>query len=122
MSKIITCTVCPLGCQVTVAGGKAQGYTCPRGRDWALQEVAAPVRVLTTTVILEGGELALLPVRTLAAVPKNRLRDCQAEASRLCIKAPIRAGEVICRDLAATGISLIATRTVAKTPGRRVPG
>ncbi len=112
--KTMTCIVCPMGCRLTVDSGEVSGHRCNRGRDWALAEVTNPVRVLTTTVALEGGELELLPVRTLAPVPKAKLRDCLRHANRLRVKAPVRLGQVICPDLAGTGVQLTAARSVAK--------
>ena len=117
MTETMTCIVCPLGCQISVNGGKAQGYGCYRGKKWALQEAALPLRTLTTTVFLEGGELLLLPVRTRDPVPRDKLGACLSKTNRLRVKAPVQVGQVICEDLAETGASLIATRTVGKRMG-----
>lgn len=114
MTKTMTCIVCPLGCQISVIDGEARGYSCPRGKAWAVQEATKPMRMLTTTVLLEGGELALLPVRTQGPVPKSKLTDCLRQANRLRVKAPVQAGQVLCPDLAETGVSLIAARTAGK--------
>lgn len=42
-----TCIVCPLGCsiEVDVENGKVKevkGCKCPRGMEWAIQEVTSP--------------------------------------------------------------------------------
>lgn len=112
MTKNMTCIICPLGCQVTVTDGTVRGHSCPRGREWALQETISPERTLTTTVALETGELELLPVRTAVPVPKDKLRDCLFHARRLRVKAPVKAGQVVCPDLGGTGVALTATRTI----------
>lgn len=109
----MTCIVCPMGCRVTVDSGEVSGQSCARGRDWALAEAVNPVRMLTTTVALEDGEVELLPVRTQVPVPKGKLMDCQHHANRLRVKAPVQLGQVICPDLAGTGVKLTAARTVA---------
>jgi CxxC motif-containing protein len=72
------------------------------------------MRILTTTVPLRGGEIVLLPVRTRGPVPKDRLWECLARANSLLVEAPVRVGQVVCPDLAGTGVDLIATRTVAE--------
>jgi CxxC motif-containing protein len=105
------CIVCPLGCQISVTEGEARGYTCLRGKALAEQETVRPVRTLTTTVLLLGGEYPLLPVRTQQPVPKSKLLDCMDHANSLRVEAPIEVGQVICSDLAGTGVSLIAART-----------
>ena len=45
------------------------GNSCPRGDKFAHQELTCPMRVLTTTVAVSGGDEALLPVRTAEAIP-----------------------------------------------------
>ena len=114
MTKTLTCIICPLGCPVTVDGESVEGHTCPRGKDWALQEFNNPLRMLTTTIALEGGVLELLPVRTQVAVPKQKLMECMKHANRLRVKAPVQVGQIICSDLAETGVRLIAARSMAE--------
>ena len=59
MKKEIICTVCPRGCHIMVEGdGKnvvsMDGYGCKRGVTYAEAEYSNPVRILTTTVKVEG--------------------------------------------------------------------
>ena len=74
------CTTCPSECLLTVevernADGtvavvhSVTGNSCPRGDKFAHQELTCPMRVLTTTVAVSGGDEALLPVRTVEAIP-----------------------------------------------------
>ena len=74
------CTTCPSECLLTVEvkrdtdGAVAEvrsvtGNNCPRGDKFAHQELTCPMRVLTTTVAVSGGDEALLPVRTAEAIP-----------------------------------------------------
>lgn len=114
MTKTMTCIVCPQGCQISITAGEVKGYSCLRGKNWALQEATMPVRTLTTTVLLEGSELALLPVRTQGPVPKSKLMDCLRHANCLRVQAPVQAGQVLCSNLASTGVSLIAARSAGK--------
>lgn len=66
------CTTCPSECLLTVeverdANGavvevrSVTGNNCPRGDKFAHQELTCPMRVLTTTVAVSGGDEALLP-------------------------------------------------------------
>lgn len=50
MEKEIICTVCPMGCHITVTGegdrvDSITGYTCKRGEEYGKQEFAHPVRL-----------------------------------------------------------------------------
>ncbi len=75
----LTCIGCPIGCalRVEVKGEEitVSGNTCPRGEKYARAEVTNPVRTLTSTVALEGGSIARVPVRTRGEVPKGKLFD-----------------------------------------------
>ena len=64
MKKELTCIACPLGCTITVTlDGKdvisVEGNTCPRGKEYAINECTAPVRTVTTTVKCEDGDVIL---------------------------------------------------------------
>ena len=80
------CTTCPSECLLTVeverdANGavvevrSVTGNNCPRGDKFAHQELTCPMRVLTTTVAVSGGDEALLPVRTCPDVVISIVRD-----------------------------------------------
>lgn len=115
--KHLICIHCPLGCALTaqVEGGTVRavaGNTCPRGADYARQELTAPVRTVTTTVPVEGGVLAAVPVKTAGAIPKARMFDCVRALRAVRLTAPVRLGQVVLRDAAGTGVDVVAARTV----------
>lgn len=117
-TKII-CIGCPKGCQVTVSHeGKEikeiQGYSCKNGEIYAKNEFTAPVRIFTSTVRVENGDLALVPVKTKTSVPKNMLMECAKESCRIVVKAPISVGDVICADFCGTGADLVAARDIER--------
>ena len=66
-AQSVLCIGCPTGCggEVVIEDGvvvEMHGYTCKRGRAYVAEEVVAPKRMVTTTVRVNGGALALLPV------------------------------------------------------------
>lgn len=76
MEKELTCIVCPMGCKLKaiVENGavvSVQGNTCPRGEQYAKNEITNPMRVLTTTVRLNNGQIA--SVKTKGEVPKDKM-------------------------------------------------
>ena len=77
------------------------GNSCPRGDKFAHQELTCPMRVLTTTVAVSGGDETLLPVRTADAIPLA-----------LHAQAPIRMGDVVLPNLLDTGTNLIASMDI----------
>ena len=116
------CTTCPSECLLTVeverdADGVAEvrsvtGNNCPRGDKFAHQELTCPMRVLTTTVAVSGGDEALLPVRTAEAIPLALHAQAMALIRGLVVKAPIRMGDVVLENLLDTNINLIASMDI----------
>lgn len=117
MKKEIICTVCPRGCHILVEGegeviSSVEGHSCQRGAEYASAEFAHPVRILTTTVKLAGERHDLLPVRSSAPVPKEKLFDCMAVIRGVEAVRPVKRYDVIVPDICGTGIDIVATKTV----------
>lgn len=117
------CTTCPSECLLTVeverdADGavvevrSVTGNSCLRGDTFAHQELTCPMRVLTTTVAVSGGDEALLPVRTANAIPLELHAKAMDLIRGLVIEAPIRMGGVVLENLLGTGIDLIASMDI----------
>ena len=117
------CTTCPSECLLTVevereTGGSVAavrsvtGNSCPRGDKFAHQELTCPVRVLTTTVAVSGGDEALLPVRTAEAIPLELHAQAMNLIRGLVVNAPIRMGDVVLENLLNTNIDLIASMNI----------
>ena len=120
------CTTCPSECLLTVelerdvngsvtAARSVTGNRCPRGDKFAHQELTCPMRVLTTTVAVFGGDEALLPVRTAEAIPLALHAQAMDLIRGLVVEAPIRMGDVVQEDLLNTGINLIASMDIDPT-------
>ena len=117
------CTTCPSECLLTVeverdADGtlvevhSVTGNGCPRGDKFAHQELSCPMRVLTTTVAVSGGDEALLPVRTAEAIPLALHAHAMDLIRGVVVDAPIRMGNVVLPNLLNTGIDLIASMDI----------
>ena len=117
------CTTCPSECLLTVEvkrdtdGAVAEvrsvtGNNCPRGDKFAHQELTCPMRVLTTTVAVSGGDEALLPVRTAEAIPLALHAQAMDLIRGLVVNAPIRMGDVVLEDLLGTNIDLVASMDI----------
>lgn len=113
MAKLI-CIVCPKGCHLTVDETTLSvcGNGCPRGAEYGKNELVSPVRVVTSTVKIEGGEISRLPVRTDKAVPKSKMFEIMEQIHAVKAVSPVRIGDVIIKDICSTGADLIATRNV----------
>ncbi len=118
-TRNLTCIGCPMGCQLTVtyeSGNKESiavtGNTCPRGKAYAIDEVTNPTRIVTGTCCLSNRPGMVISLKTQAQVPKDKVMDVAAELRKLKVTAPRRIGDVLCKDIAGTGVDVIATKNI----------
>ena len=113
----LICIGCPLGCPLTVEmeGSEVKavsGNTCPRGDAYAREEMTNPTRIVTSTVRVAGGRLAMVSVKTASDIPKGKIFDCVKALKDVEVKAPVKIGDVIVENVAGTGVNIIATKNV----------
>ncbi len=116
-----TCIVCPNSCLITVEKGPdgliITGHKCKRGVAFATSEHTAPTRMLTSTVKLTGARTGRLPVITTGEVPKTKLLECQKTLFSVLVRAPVKCGDIVVKDICGTGIDVVATRSMQKCRG-----
>ncbi len=115
--RVLTCINCPLGCTVTVEleNGEVQsvtGNTCPRGDAYARKEVTNPTRIVTSTVIVDGGAKPRTSVKTANDIPKSKIFDVMKDINEVRVTAPVHIGDVVIEDVAGTGVPVVVTRNV----------
>ena len=114
MKKQITCIVCPRGCIMTAEGSGDQwvvtGNACKRGEKHAIGECTNPVRTVTSIVRIANREDTMVPVKTLAPIPKGEMFTIMEKIHATTVEAPIAIGDVIIEDVC--GIQIIATKEV----------
>lgn len=116
--RMLTCIGCPLGCSLTAVptaeGYDITGYTCKRGLEYAKKELTRPERTVTSTVRVSGGKANVVSVRTATDVPKDAIFQVMEAINALVVPAPVKIGDVLCENIAGTGVALTATKGVAK--------
>lgn len=115
----LICINCPMGCALTVTmdGTKVvsvSGNTCKRGDIYARKEVTNPTRIVTSTVRVTAGDENMVSVKTKEDIPKEKIMDCVKALKAVGVEAPIRIGEVVLKNVADTGVDIVATRNVKK--------
>lgn len=91
------------------------GFGFKRGKEYAEQEHTDPRRIVTTTVGVENGLWARLPVKTNQPVPKAMVRAiCQALRG-LTVHAPVKLGQVILSNVLDSGADIVATRDMPES-------
>ena len=115
--KNLICIGCPMGCPLTVKMEHGEvvsvtGNTCKRGDIYARKEVTNPTRIVTSTVRITGGNEAMVSVKTKEDIPKGKIFDCVKALKNVEVAAPVHIGDVLVKDVAGTGVDVIATKNV----------
>lgn len=113
----LTCIGCPLGCSITVSMQDDEivsvtGNTCPRGDAYARKEVTSPTRIVTTTVRVSGASSPVVSCKTKSDIPKSMIFDVIDALKEITVTAPIKIGDTLVKDVAGTGVDIVATQNV----------
>jgi len=117
MNRKFICIICPNSCQLKVEyEGKRiidiQGALCSKGKDFVKNEITNPLRVFVGSIKVSHGNFKLLSVKSTEPIPKKYLLEIGKITHALEVRAPIKIGQVIARNLLNKHIDLVATRKV----------
>lgn len=115
--KDFYCTVCPFECHLTVTLDETgsvvsvAGNSCPRGERFGRQEATCPMRVLASTVRLEGAQTGepLIPVRTREAIPLSLQTQAMDAIRKARVTAPVKMGDIVLANVCDTGVDVVAS-------------
>lgn len=114
----LTCIVCPNGCNLEVEKNGdeiiVRHNKCPRGIDFAREEIISPMRSVTSTVHSIFTEMPVVPVRTKGDIPKNKIGELIKLINTLEIDKLYGLGETLYSNVLDTGIDLIVTIDMKK--------
>ncbi|MEK7721550.1 MAG: DUF1667 domain-containing protein [Elusimicrobiota bacterium] len=119
MNRTMTCIECPRSCRLEIETGGSRvinvaGQECERGEEYARQEVEAPMRAFTTSVLTRGLELKMLPVRSSKPIPKEKLFAAMTAVKLIMIISPVKAGSIVAPDFLGLGVDMVACRALDK--------
>ena len=113
MSKELTCIVCPRGCRLTIDDNlNVTGNSCPRGAQYAKDEMTNPKRMITSIVRVNNRENMMVSVKTSASIPKGKIFDILEEIAKVSVDAPIHIGDILIKDVLGTGSDIVATKEI----------
>ena len=113
--KELTCIICPRGCHLVVDDElNVSGNSCPRGAVYAKQELTHPTRTLTTTVRIVSEKEVSLPVKSDKPLPKEKIFDAMALINKTSVKAPIKIGDVVIKNIFGLDVNIVATKDISR--------
>lgn len=113
----LICIGCPVGCLISVRKNADDtltitGNTCQKGEAYARSEITAPIRSVTSVIRVAEQKAKTVPVKTAGEIPKEKIADCMQEIRKAKATAPIRVGDILIRNVADTGVDIVATGNV----------
>jgi len=91
------------------------GNRCPRGAIYAQEEILAPKRVVTATCCIKNEDFpGRVPVKTDSPCPREKIPALLEDIYKTKISLPVKTGDTIIANWKGEGISIVATRSIAK--------
>lgn len=69
-------------------------------------------KIFTSIVRIKGSKFPVVSVKSSHPIDKSLLIECSKVLSRIHVGAPIKCGDIICRNILNTGVDIIATKTI----------
>lgn len=88
------------------------GNKCPRGKQYAIDEIVSPKRILTTTVRINNSIHPCLPVISDKPIPKDKIFACIKVLKDVEVTSPVEINQIIVENILDLGINIIASRTM----------
>ena len=111
--KEFTCIVCPRGCTLMIDDDKnVSGNSCPRGKEYALNEITNPKRTITTTIRVRNRVDTLVSVKTSESVPKELIYKIMEEINKISVEAPTKIGQVVIKNVLGTAADVVITKNI----------
>lgn len=119
MLKEYTCIICPNGCEITAEIENQEilslsGAKCKRGQEYVAQELTAPERTLSTSMLILGGTLPLASVRLSSPIPKERIFDAMEAIKKIQLEAPVCIGQVVIENVLGLKSNVIITKNIPR--------
>ena len=114
MTRDMTCIICPRGCalKVEINGDNitVTGNSCPKGKQYAIDECTNPTRTVTSSVRVDNREDIMVSVKTENPIPKDKIFDAMKLIRAKSVAAPIHIGDTVIENV--FGTDIIATKNI----------
>lgn len=118
MIKQIICKDCYEKCVLDIDESNGSlfisGNNCTKGIEYAKKEKDNNKEIFTTLVRIKGGKFNVVPVKSTKPIDKALWIECSKALSRLYVGAPIKAGDIVCKNLLNTGVDIVSIKNIDK--------
>ena len=112
----LTCIVCPNGCELEVdeKALEVNGNKCPRGKQFANDELTNPKRTICSSVKTTFIDTPVVSVRVSGDIPKDRIFDVMKEINKVVVDSRLGIGDVVIANVLNLKVDVIITSNILK--------
>lgn len=118
MVKQVVCRKCDEKCLLDIETVGEDiivfGNNCSEGVKFARDEENNNSGTFTTLVRIKGARLNVLSVKSTKPIDRKLWIECSKALSRVYVGAPIRIGDIVCKNILNTGVDIVSTKNVDK--------
>ena len=104
----LTCIICPNGCQLIIDENcKVSGNMCPRGEQFAINEITDPKRSVTSTCKTVFPNIPVIAVKTDGEVKKGDVTKVIEQINKVVIDKPMKIGDVVIENVINSGVNVV---------------
>lgn len=90
------------------------GNECMEGESFGVKYFNDKKDIFTSIVRIKGADCTVVPVKSSDIVAKDQWVEFSKALSRIYVGAPIKMGDVVCKNVLNSGIDILCTKTVNK--------
>jgi len=107
--------MCILGIDKYDDNIEVYGNQCEEGINYANVEINSNKSIFTTLVRIKGAKHNVVSVKSSKPLDKKIWIECSKALGRLYVGAPIKAGDIICKNILNTGADIICTKSIERS-------
>lgn len=115
MIREVICDICDKKCIISIDSIDDEleffGELCSEGIKYANMKINNK-DIFTTLVRIKGSKYNVVPVKSSKVLDKKLWVECSKALSRLYVGAPIKVGDIVCKNILNTGADIICTKNI----------
>ena len=119
LAKNMVCNKCEKYCILELRNDDEYteyfGSSCSKKLDFKEVEMESSKDILTSLVRIKGADVKVVPVKSSKTIDKSLFMKCSRALSRINVGAPIRIGDIVCKNLLNLGVDIICTKNIDRS-------
>lgn len=111
--KELTCIICPNGCSLLIDDDlNVTGNLCPRGKQFAINEIKQPKRTVTSTCKTTFKDIPVVAVKSDGEVNKEDVIKVIVEINKVSIDKHMKIGDIVIENVLNSGVNIVISSNI----------